>query len=358
MDSLQDVEWLEPLVEARVNPELVPWVKKHAGTEYPHTAYLADCPWMLHADVYLDEAYIHITDIAALIYLVVSRDNSCRFCYGAIRMLMRLQGMSESEIERLERDVETAAVDPKLKLALDYARRVSRATPAPGEAEKQALRDVGYDDVAIMEIAFQSVDVIFHNRMSTLLALPLDDESLLEDKGVIELMREQFAQLFTQINTPSKPEKLTDALKTGPYSNVVVALDGIVQARILRTIVDEAWASPHLPTRTKALIFAVIARGLGSRPAETESYRLLEQEGLDSGQVDEILAHLASPVLDDAESRILPYVRDTIWYQTPTAQRRGRELRTQMTNEQFLETVGIAALANMVCRLPLVIDVA
>ncbi len=357
MNSLQNVDWIEPLVEARENPELAAWVTEYAGTDYPHRPYFADCPWMLRADVYLDQAYVHITDISSLIYMVVSRDNACRFCYGAIRLLMRLQGMSDSEIEKLERDVETAAVDPKLKLALDFSRRVSRATPAPGAADKQALRDAGYDDVAIMEIAFQAADVIFHNRMSTLLALPLDDESVIEDKGVFDLLREQFTQMFTKINTPAQPEKLGDELKTGPYTNVVVALDGILQARMLRTIIDEAWASPHLPARTKALIFAVIARGLGSQPAELESYRLLQGEGLTSSQVDAILAHLASPDLDDTESLILPYVRDTIWYQTPIAQRRSRELRAQMTNAQFLETVGIAALANMVCRLALVLDV-
>jgi alkylhydroperoxidase family enzyme len=271
---------------------------------------------------------------------------------------MRLQGFSESDVERIERDVETATTQPKIDLALDFARRVSRSNPPPGDTDKQALRDAGYDDTAIKEIAFQAADVIFHNRMGTLLALPLDDHALLEDKGLFATLRDEFKHLFAQTSTPSKPEKLSDELKTGPYSNVVIALDGIIQARMLRTIIDEAWASPHLPTRTKALIFAVIARGLGSKPAEEEAYRLLGAEGLAPERVDMILAHLSAPELDEIETRILPYVRETIWYQAPTAQRRGRELRAQLSNEQFLETVGIAALANMVCRLPLVLDAA
>lgn len=358
MDPLQHVEWLEPLVKQHSNPELVAWVKQHTGSEYPHTAYLADCPWMLRADVYLDEAYVHITDIAGLIYLAVSRDNSCRFCYGASRFLMRLQGFSESDIERIERDVELATTEPKVDLALDFARRVSRANPPPGAADKQALHDAGYDETAIKEIAFHAADVIFHNRVGTLLALPPQDDAILHDKGLFAALRHEFKQLFAQTSTPSQPEKLSDELKTGPYSNVVIALDGIVQARLLRTIIDEAWESPHLSTRTKALIFAVIARGLGSEAAEREAYRLLEGEGLSADRVDMILAHLSAPELDETEARILPYVRETIWYQAPTAQRRGRELRAQLSNEQFLETVGIAALANMVCRLPLVLDAA
>lgn len=357
MQAMQAVEWLDtPLVEARENPELERWIQEHSPSPLPVSTFLADCPWMLRADVYLDETYVHITEIAPLIYLTVSRDNSCRFCYGAARFLLRLDGKSDAEIERIENDVETAVADPRLQLALDYARRVSRANPPPGAADRQALRDVGYDDLAIREIAFHATDVLFHNRMYTLLAVPLFDHGLLQDRGMFATLREQFSRLLAVIAAPSKAEKLADELKTGPFSNVVVALDGLHQARFLRKILDEAWESPHLPTRTKVLIFAVIARGLGSQAAEAEAYRLLADEGLAEDRVDAILAHLSAPELDEIETRILPYVRETVWYQTPVAQRRGRELREHLSSEQFLETVGIAALANMVCRLPLVLD--
>jgi alkylhydroperoxidase family enzyme len=264
--------------------------------------------------------------------------------------------MSESEIERLERDVDAAAIEPRINLALDYARRVSRSNPPPGDSDKQALRDVGYDDTAIKEIAFQAADVIFHNRMYTLLALPIGFSEMLKDKSMFDVLREQVARLLSKIRTPVNPEKLAEALKTGPFSNVVLALDGIVQARLLRTVLDEAWASPNLPARTKALIFAVVARALGSQASEKEARRLLGIEGLAADRIDMILAHLSASELDEIETHILPYVRETIWYQAPTAQRRGRELRTRLTNAQFLETVGIAALANMVCRLELVLE--
>ena len=358
MDRLRNVEWLdEPLLEARECPQLTRWMREEAPSVHPNAEYLSDCPWIVRADFYLDEPYIHINDIASLIYLTVSRDNSCRFCYGAVRLLMRLGGMSQAEIERVERDIETAATEPRIQLALDFARRVSRSNPPPGAAEKQALRAVGFDEVGIMEIAFQAADVIFHNRAYTLTALPVVEPEIVDDKGVFAELREHFAGVFAQTAAPARPEKLRDDLKTGPFSNVVLALDGIQQARILRTIIDEAWASPFLPSRTKALIFAVIARGLASEPAEREARRLLADEGLAEDRVDEILAHLSSPELEENETRILPYVRETIWYQAPAVQRRGRELRSTLSNGEFLETVGIAALANMICRLPLAIDV-
>jgi hypothetical protein len=49
-------------------------------------------------------------------------------------------------------------------------------------------------------------------------------------------------------------------------------------------------------------------------------------------------------------------VRETIWYQPAPVQRRGRALREELSGAQLLETVGTAALANMVCRVSLALD--
>jgi alkylhydroperoxidase family enzyme len=123
----------------------------------------------------------------------------------------------------------------------------------------------------------------------------------------------------------------------------------------LRKILDEAWASQHLSPRTKALIFAVVARGLGCSHAEREAFRLLAADGLAASEVEEILAHLASPELDPAEALIVPYARETIWYEPASVQRRGRELQKHLTTPVFLEVIGIASLANMVSRLGIVL---
>jgi hypothetical protein len=40
-----------------------------------------------------------------------------------------------------------------------------------------------------------------------------------------------------------------------------------------------------------------------------------------------------------------------------TIQKRGRDLREKIGNDAFLDTVGTAALANMVCRVSMAIDV-
>lgn len=350
------IEWLEPLVVGARNRELDAYARRATGMVPPYSRVFGECPWILRADIDLDVGFVHITHLGDLIYLIVSRDNSCRFCYGASRMLMRMAGMPDKRIEQLEQDVETAGLDAKTRLALEYARKVSRCNPPPGEAEREALRDAGWDEDAIRELAFFACDVVFHNRFSTLLALPPRAAERISHSRLLPLFRLRFRRLLKRISQPAAPEFLSDALKTGPFSDVVIALDGSVQARILRNILDEAWASSHLTPRAKAFVFAVIARGLGAASAEREARRLLEAEGISSAEVDDVLAHLSSPLLDELEAQVLPYARETIRYQPAPIQRRGRELRERISEAQFVETVGIAALANMVCRLAIALD--
>jgi hypothetical protein len=49
-------------------------------------------------------------------------------------------------------------------------------------------------------------------------------------------------------------------------------------------------------------------------------------------------------------------VRETVWYRTPSVQRHAHRIRPRFSAEEFLEFVGIAALANAVCRLSAVVD--
>jgi len=137
---------------------------------------------------------------------------------------------------------------------------------------------------------------------------------------------------------------------------VVAALDGSPAAGVLRRAIDGAWASDVLPRRTKTLMLAVIARALGRAHGEQEARRFLAAEGLPPAELDDILANLGSPRLDAREARLVPFARETVRYQPAAIQRRMRELARGLSPEEFLEVVGIAALANAVCRMSVAID--
>jgi AhpD family alkylhydroperoxidase len=359
MTKLQNVEWEECLLEPRRDPELERDARKTFGVPYPLIRFYSPCPWLARSFItanYRNGQLVHIDlGLADLIFLAVSQDNSCRYCYASQRTALRILGFDEERIRRVEEASFTAEADRGERLALDFARRFSRANPPPSAADKAALRDAGYRDEAIKEIAYIASHTVSGNMGGTLPAAPLGRVEGMDARWQFKLLRPLIARLLRSRRRRGRPEFLPSKLKTGPFAYVAHELNGLPVARISQEILNSAWHSPILTQRAKALIFAVVARGLGSQRSEAEAKRLLAPLGLDEDQVNEILAHLASPDLDPIEAAIVPYARETIRYRPADIQRRGRKLREQLSVEQFLELIGVVSLANAICRLSLVL---
>jgi hypothetical protein len=143
--------------------------------------------------------------------------------------------------------------------------------------------------------------------------------------------------------------------RTGPFSPAVLALDGLPAALALRDVIDGAWSSSILPLRTKAFVFAVVARCLGSNWAEQHARAMLLTEGMTEKGYDEVLAHFSGAELTPTEAALGPLVRETVWYRTTSLQRHAQRIRQRFSAGEFLEGVGITALANAVCRLSAVV---
>jgi AhpD family alkylhydroperoxidase len=141
-------------------------------------AFFSDCPWLARAATLLNEFGLGLRHLDAetldLIGLVVSQDNSCRYCYAMQRTLMRAQGYSERRIRALELDFFAAQRNPRERAALEFARRVSRCDPRPGAPDREALRAAGWSDAAIRELALAASFNVFLNRIATLPALPIE----------------------------------------------------------------------------------------------------------------------------------------------------------------------------------------
>jgi len=121
-------------------------------------------------------------------------------------------------------------------------------------------------------------------------------------------------------------------------------------------VLDEAWHSPLLPARAKALVFAVVARGLGCPRSESEARRLLETVGMDAAEVEEAVTHLGSRSLDAFEANIVPFARETIRYRPGQLQRRARQVAAGLDKAQLVELIAVTALANVVSRLCLAVE--
>ena len=354
MSSMQDVEWEACLIPPRKDPEFEREIRKTWGTVPPVARFLTHSPWIARSLLrgnFRHGQLVHIDiRLAELVFLAVSQDNSCRYCYASQRAALRIQGFDEERILRVEQAFVSAEDDPRESLALNYARQISQSNPPPTAADREGLRQVGYSDEAIKEIAYVASSTVGGNVMATLPAVPVDRVEGLEDRWLVRLLRPLLARMLRSRERQGQPEFLPPELKTGPFAYVDLELDGLPAARVSREGIESAWSSQILTQRAKGLVFAVVARGLDSKRSEQEARRLLAPHGLDDGDVDEILSHLASPKLDPIEAAIVPFARETIRYRPADIQRRGRKLLEQLSVEQFMELVGVVGLANGICR--------
>jgi alkylhydroperoxidase family enzyme len=72
---------------------------------------------------------------------------------------------------------------------------------------------------------------------------------------------------------------------------------------------------------------------------------------LNKSALAQVLSHLDAPELDAIERLLVPFARETIWYEPAVLQRRARTLRDHLSSPQLLEAIGVASLANGLCRM-------
>lgn len=337
-------------------PELAASIRRTQGMVPGWLTRLAPCPWLVHAVSDLTAAPIaHLPmplwDLSALI---VSRDNSCRFCYGAQRAFLEMMGYGDDDLDRLERDVHGAGLAPADVAALDFARQVSRANPRPGHGDLAALARVGFSPPAVAELAFAAAVTVFANRVSTLLALPTEPWMRAARHPLVRIARPLVRWWFGHRRHAPAPLPEPNG---PPCAEVVAALAGSPAARVLRRVIDDAFGSPLVPRRTKLLVLAVVARATSCAHGEAEARGELAREGLSAAEVHGVLAHLGGPGLDDLERLLVPFARETVPYQKPTLlQERVRVVTDGLPPAVTLEVAGVVALANALCRLSVLLD--
>ena len=354
--ALPEVEWSDCLIPTGPVPrEMTSEVRRVVGALPGWVPRLAPSPWIVRVfcdaigrpSAYLEPAF------CGLVNLVVSQDNSCRYCYGAQRAVMKILGYRDEYVDRLVRDFHVVDLAPAERAGLDYARRLSRADPRPGKGERETVVRAGLEQRAVSEIAALVALATFNNRVATLLALPPDPIESFVRAPLFRVIRPLVARrMRPRPRPPERPPQPND----GPLAAIVNALGDSPAAGVIRRMIDGAWSSPVLPRRTRALLLAVVARALGCMYSEGEAGRLLAAEGLEAADVDEILTHLGSPRLDPREARLVPFARETVRYQPAVIQRRVRETCEGMSREETLETIGTVALANALCRLSVILD--
>ena len=195
------------------------------------------------------------------------------------------------------------------------------------------------------------------NRINTIAATPPQEFERLPEMIAVRLLRPLIAwsigrQRHRGQASPTPPPG------TGLGAQLVAACGASPIAGVLAGTLQGMWASTVLDRRSLLLICAVLAHGLGCRPLEQEVVPLLLAEGAPESLLPQVLAHLDAPQLTPLQRRLVGFARETIWYEPARLQRLARELRAELSAEQFTEALGLMAMANALCRLDLALQLA
>jgi alkylhydroperoxidase family enzyme len=292
---------------------------------------------------------------ADFVGLVVSQENSCRFCYAVVRSSLWLQGMDQERIRRVEQDASSADLSPRMRAALEYARAQSRSGPSAAEAAWQQLLAAGYDVQEAKDVAFTVAFSDFSNRVHTMAAVPSLPFERMPDRPLMRLVRPLIDRLLSRRRSRGQAAAVLPADPSLPYGALVAAFGPSPIAAALQRTLAEMWHSDILSRRCKLLMFAVVSRGLPCAVCELELARMLRQAGMSDEDLAQVLGHLDAPMLDATERLLLPFVRETLWYEPSALQRRARVLREHLTKPQLIEAIGAASLANALCRMTAVV---
>jgi AhpD family alkylhydroperoxidase len=357
--ALSTIEWEACAVAPVHDRALEAYARRRFGLIHPPVHYFATVPWVarLAVDLHVEFGLLTQLDLhtADLIGLIVSQENSCRFCYAIQRAALWFQGLDRQRIERVEHDSGRSDLPPRTVAALEYARSQSRNGAAGAHAAWARLRDVGIGPMHAREIAFTVAVNDFSNRLYTMPAIPPLPIERVPDRWFGRLLRPFVDRLMRGRRHPGRSVAAQAAVPDLPYGRLAAAFAGSPIAALLAQVLDEMWASSVLSRRCKLLIFAVVSRGLPCEVCELEAGQALQREGLDAATVAHALAHLDAPGLEPVERLLLPFARETLWYEPAALQRRTRALRDHLDEAQLIEAIAVCALANGLCRMAAVV---
>jgi AhpD family alkylhydroperoxidase len=352
--TLLQTEWEACVLEPARDAAVESMARRAYGMVPPNLRYLAHAPWVARANVTLSPSHGLLVeldyDLEELVSMVVSQENSCRFCFAISRYLLRVHGMSEARIAELQARLSQGTLDARTNAAVAYARGMSRSQPLVGAAERRMLREAGLPDGEVRELAYVVAYISFANRITTIPAIPPHEVEQLPDRWFFPLLRPLMAKMSARHRRRGQ-RMAPQPARSGPYAGLIAALGDSPIAGALAQVLDDMWQSALLTRRCKALLIAVVATGLGCQRTVDEVREVLREEGLSDDAAARALAHLQAPELDAIENQLLPFARDTIWYQPAPVQRRARELGARLTPAQMVEAFGVLSLANALCRL-------
>ena len=111
-----------------------------------------------------------------MIAVVVSAENRCHYCLVAHGATLRQLTGDPKLADTIAANYRHADVTPKQRAMLDFALKITRASAEVEEPDRQKLRDLGWSERAIWDMAEVTAFFNMSNRMSSAVAMRPNDE--------------------------------------------------------------------------------------------------------------------------------------------------------------------------------------
>jgi len=110
-----------------------------------------------------------------MIAVVVSAQNQCHYCLVAHGATLRQLTGDPALADTIAANYRHAAIDHRQRAMLDFAVKVTKASAEIGEEDRQTLRDAGFSDRGIWDVAEVAAFFNMSNRMSSAVAMKPND---------------------------------------------------------------------------------------------------------------------------------------------------------------------------------------
>ena len=175
--TLSDVEWDACVLEPRHDRELESYMRRELGAVPSAVPYFTASPWLVRSMAsltYYGAPLVHLSYVLAdLVGLVVSQDNSCRYCYGdsanGDARARVARGANPPDRAELPRGRDRAAHEARARVRSAHIARARRSS----RVRCAAARAAGWEPQALRELAYQSAYHVFMNRLMTMAAIPV-----------------------------------------------------------------------------------------------------------------------------------------------------------------------------------------
>jgi len=113
-----------------------------------------------------------------LIAVVVSSLNRCGYCTLHHREALQSYWHDRESVDDVIRDFHSVGLPPRLQAMLEYAEKLTRGPHLVQEKDVEALRDAGFDDQDVLDIALITSYFNFVNRIALGLGVDVSPEEV------------------------------------------------------------------------------------------------------------------------------------------------------------------------------------